>query len=171
MATSTPLTERLEDYLEAIHAISKERKVARSKEIASRLGVHNSSVTSALQVLSERGLVNYAPYEYITLTPAGMEAAEEVQRKHEILRTFLTDVLCVDDGEAEANAHRMEHVVSDEVLDRLVAFVEYVESCPREISQWQGDRFLCTSDPESEACRDCDRPYKRNTERNGTDER
>jgi DtxR family Mn-dependent transcriptional regulator len=169
MAPSTPLTERLEDYLEAIYAISNERKVARSKEIASRLGVHNSSVTSALQVLSERGLVNYAPYEYITLTTKGVQAAEEVQRKHKILRTFLAEVLCVDAEEAESNAHRMEHVVSDSVLDRLVAFVEYVESCPKEIAQWQGDRYLCKADPGSNACQSCRRPYKRGSEENGSE--
>jgi DtxR family Mn-dependent transcriptional regulator len=152
------LTERLEDYLEAIYSISQEKTVARSRDIAARLDVHNSSVTNALQTLAERGLVNYAPYEFVTLTAEGEEAAREVLRKHEILSRFLTDVLRISADEAEINAHRMEHVVTDAALDRLVAFLEYVESCPREIAQWQDNEFACNPDPESESCKTCGKP-------------
>lgn len=155
------LTERLEDYLEAIYSISQEKTVARSRDIAARLSVHNSSVTNALQTLSERGLINYAPYEFVTLTPMGEKAAKEVLHKHQILSSFLTDVLRIDPKEAEVNAHRMEHVVTDAVLDRLVAFVEYVETCPRELAQWQENQFVCKPDPDADVCRDCGRPMKK----------
>lgn len=157
MAANSPLTERLEDYLGAVYSISQERSVARSKEIASRLGVHNSSVTNALQTLAERGLVNYAPYEFVTLTPAGEAAAKDVLRKHRVLSAFLTDVLRIDAEEAEINAHRMEHVVTDAVLDRLVAFVEYIENCPRELAEWHEGEFACAPDPESDICKECGR--------------
>lgn len=153
------LTERLEDYLEAIYSISQEKTVARSRDIVARLKVHNSSVTNALQTLSERGLINYAPYEFVTLTPEGEKAAKEVLRKHQILSSFLTDVLRIGPEEAEVNAHRMEHVVTDAVLERLVAFVEYVETCPRELAQWRGNEFLCAPDPESQECRECGRQF------------
>lgn len=153
----TELTERLEDYLEAIYVISQEKTVARSRDIAARLAVHNSSVTNALQTLAERGLINYAPYEFVTLTADGEAAAKEVIRKHRILRSFLVDVLHVADEEAEANAHRMEHVVTDAVLDRLVAFVEYVATCPRELAQWRNNEFFCNYDPEAAVCKSCGR--------------
>jgi DtxR family Mn-dependent transcriptional regulator len=101
-------------------------------------------------------LVNYAPYEFVTLTPAGVAMAEEVLRKHSILSEFLTDVLQIDAEQAEVNAHRMEHVVTDAVLDRLVAFVEYIEACPRQLAQWRNNQFVCEPDPESDLCRECE---------------
>ncbi len=63
------LSASLEDYLEAIFQIVAEKPAARVKDIAKKLNVAGPSVTGALQALTERKLINYAPYELITLTP------------------------------------------------------------------------------------------------------
>jgi DtxR family transcriptional regulator, Mn-dependent transcriptional regulator len=83
MRVSPQLSASLEDYLEAIFHVIEDKQAARAKDIVERLGVHNSSVTQALRALSERGLVNYAPYDLVTLTEAGRTAAAEVVEKHQ----------------------------------------------------------------------------------------
>ena len=76
------LSASLEDYLEAIFNLSNAGKAARSKDIANLLGVSKSSVTGALKMLSERGLVDYRPYDPITLTKDGHKIASGIAKKH-----------------------------------------------------------------------------------------
>ena len=154
------LTESLEDYLETILLLTREHTVARSRDIAARLGVQRSSVTGALRALSDRKLINYEPYGYVTLTAAGTRQAEQVRRRHEVLRDFLVKVLSVDEAEADATACRMEHAVSKTVVDRLVAFAEFVETCPDAGAEWvRGFGYRCAKghDRNHAACKRCDR--------------
>ena len=89
------LSESLEDYLEVILDLEKTNKVARAKDIAERLDIQRGSVTGALKALEKKGLVNYAPYSYITLTPKGSRIAREITRRHNGLKDFLLQVLQV----------------------------------------------------------------------------
>ena len=129
--TEATLSASLEDYLEAIFHIVREKQAARPKDIANRLEVGNSSVTGALKALAERQLVNYAPYDVVTLTSSGEEVAREVVRRHETLREFFIKVLAADHELAEGAACRMEHAVPGELIDRFVRFIEFVEMCPK----------------------------------------
>lgn len=140
-ASGKTLTPSQEDYLEAILQLVRRRRVARVRDIARRLDVGMSSVTSALKSLSKRGFVNYDPYRVITLTDRGRRAAEEIVRRHELLREFLISVLGLDGEAAEANACRMEHAVDAALLERLGRFVEFVRRCGRAGDDW-GERFL-----------------------------
>jgi len=135
-AETQQLTASLEDYLEAIFHIVAAKQAARAKDIVLRMGVHNSSVTQALRSLSEKGLVNYAPYDLITLTTAGTRIARDVVRRHCTLKDFLVKVLSLEDQAAEEGACKMEHAISGEILDRLVKFVEYFDSCPMGHVHW-----------------------------------
>jgi DtxR family Mn-dependent transcriptional regulator len=90
------LSSNMEDYLEAIFHISQEKQAARAKDIADRVMVNKSSVTGALRSLSEKGLVNYAPYDIITLTAKGKRLAEEIVRRHAALKDFFIKVLLID---------------------------------------------------------------------------
>lgn len=121
------LSASLEDYLEAIYLIIKERGTARSKEIMSHLSVSGPSVTEALQLLSEKGLVNYQPYEPITLTTHGEELAKEVLHRHETLRNFFIDVLGIDRKTADEGACRMEHAASANIIERMVQYTRYLK--------------------------------------------
>ncbi len=131
MPASDALTASMEDYLEAIYHIVRKKQAARAKDIARRLAVNNSSVTGALRTLSEKGFINYAPYDVITLTHKGDKHDEDVVRRHEALMDFFTKVLCVDEAEASDAACKMEHAVSRTILNRLIRFVEFLEICPR----------------------------------------
>ena len=125
------LTESMEDYLEAILALEQRDKVARAKDIAERLAVKRGTVTGALKSLAEKGLINYTPYSYITLTPEGAAIAREISRRHQVIRNFLTEVLRIPHATAETTACRMEHVVEGMVLNRLVCFIDFIQQCPR----------------------------------------
>lgn len=126
----------MEDYLEAVFNLKKEKKFVRVKDIAQKMGVKLPTVTSMLNTLSERGLINHEKYEYVELTAKGKRIAKDVFRRHVILRDFLTDILNVDEKTAEEDACRMEHAVSPVTLDRFVGFMEFIESCPRGGSDW-----------------------------------
>lgn len=163
MSKTKKLTASQEDYLEAIYIISQEKKAARAKDIASLIGVRASSVTSALRTLGNLGLINYAPYDLITLTEKGEKAARGIVGKHNALKKFLTDVLGVESSEAEDAACRMEHSVPGGIVERLVKYAEYVEHCPKGGITWEsGFGFYCR-----EGCAEdsCDRPGQQRIKR------
>jgi DtxR family transcriptional regulator, Mn-dependent transcriptional regulator len=120
------LSASLEDYLEAIFNLGCDSEGARSKDVAEMLGVARSSVTGAMQALSEKGLANYRPYGCTTLTKSGRVLAAEVVRKHNILKSFFISVLGVDSDTAQQAACRAEHALGPEIIGRLLSFIEYV---------------------------------------------
>ncbi|MFO7975412.1 MAG: metal-dependent transcriptional regulator, partial [Candidatus Hydrogenedentota bacterium] len=109
---------------------------ARVKDIARRLNVSSSSVTSALHALKQRELINYEPYGVVTLTPRGLEVANEVVRGHEALRRFFVEVLGIGKDEAETAACGMEHAMPPLVLERLLDFVEFIGQAPGGRLHW-----------------------------------
>lgn len=125
------LSASMEDYLETIFLLVEDNKVARARDIAKRLQVNSSSVTGALRVLARKQLINYAPYEIITMTPLGEQVAASILRRHNSLRDFLVTVLAVDRKQAEGAACRMEHAVPRGVLERLAQFADFVQACPQ----------------------------------------
>ena len=131
MAGGEAISSSLEDYLEAILLAVRKKGAARAKDIATRLHVTSPSVTGALHALSERDLVNYTPYEFVTLTSEGEKLAEGVLRRHAALKDFLIKVLAVEESKAESAACSMEHALPRPILERLIRFVDFIESCPR----------------------------------------
>jgi DtxR family Mn-dependent transcriptional regulator len=130
------LSASLEDYLEVIFHLEQSNRVARAKDIADQMNVQRASVTGALKALSGRGLINYSPYSFITLTPAGRDIAREVIRRHKVLKEFFVNTLQLGPKDAEANACRIEHAIDPAVIERLVAFVEFMSICPRTGPEW-----------------------------------
>lgn len=118
------ISEHLEDYLETISVLESLHGVARPTDIASALNVKKPSVTSALNVLSEKGLVVYEKYRPVSLTPEGKNLAESISRKHKLLCGFFTDVLGVDPKSADLAACKMEHALDDDIMRRLVNFLK-----------------------------------------------
>ncbi len=140
-----PLSESLEMYLKTIYQIEQKKKAARVTDIAHELGVINSSVTGALRTLSNRGLINYAPYDIVTLTDDGEQLARDILEKYTTLRQFFIKVLGMDEQTAEADACQMEHRVSATLFNRLSRFVQYYESCPFEKVRWnEAIGYFCT---------------------------
>ncbi|MDY0350879.1 MAG: metal-dependent transcriptional regulator [Desulfobulbaceae bacterium] len=144
MPQSFDLSASLEDYIEAIYNIIAEKQTARSKDIAARLDVSGASVTEALRSLARKGLINYAPYEAITLTNNGRKAALDVIRRHNALKQFFVEVLGIDEETAEQGACRVEHAAPQAIIDRIIHFINFLESRPEE-SRRLVENFLAFS--------------------------
>ncbi len=114
----------MEDYLEAISHASNEKGFARVRDIRELMNVKTPSVTGAVRLLAKNGYLTHEKYGYIELTAKGKKAAEEIKRKHALLKSFLEDILKVSSDTAEADACKMEHVLSKETFDLLTKFVE-----------------------------------------------
>ena len=146
MKETAELSEALEDYLETILNLENVQKVARAKDIAENLGVQRGSVTSALKSLKEKGLINYEPYSFITLTPKGIKHAKGISKRHDVIKDFLLTILQIDEETADSTACRMEHAIDEKTLQRLVCFIEYFSMCPRTGETWkQSFVKYCTS--------------------------
>lgn len=131
MTQTEKLSASLEDYLEAIFNIISDKGAVRAKDIAKYLGVKAGSVTVALKALSKTDHINYQPYEVITLTSKGLEQAKEIIRKHEILKDFFVGILGADPKVAEEGACKIEHVIPERLIKRLISFTEFIQACPR----------------------------------------
>ena len=129
MGVSKPTTSG-EGYLKAIALLGKEGKVVRVTEIGKLLQVKAPSVTEALTKLSEAGLVKHQKYGGVELTTEGARIARDVNRRHEVLRRFLAEILNVHREIAEQDACGMEHALSTDSLDRMAKFVEFMSNCP-----------------------------------------
>lgn len=131
-----PLSSVMEDYLEAIFDVGKEKRVIRVKDIAKRLDVKMPTVTSMFKTLSKRGFVHYEKYEYVELTDKGSEVGSEIHRKHMVLRKFLTDILNIDLNTADEEGCKMEHALSVGTLDSITDFMAFIQACPRVGEDW-----------------------------------
>ncbi len=119
---SKQITPSLEDYLEAIYNLKCENGKARVTDIAARLSIAKSSVNKAIKALSDRGYIVHERYGLIELTSSGELAARAVIEKHSALTVFFTKVLRVDPGTAEQEACKIEHVISDSTLKKIIDF-------------------------------------------------
>ena len=113
------ISSSLEDYLEAIYLFSEKGSEVRSGQIATYLNVKKSSVTEAIQNLAKEGFINYKPYSPITLTEKGKNAAENIFRKHNIVKNFFKEILNMSEDEASDTACKIEHVISDNLASRF----------------------------------------------------
>jgi len=120
------LREASENYLEAILKLEDENRHVRSIDVAGELGVSRPSVNKAIGVLKKMGMVEQQPYGRISLTEEGRRQANEIMLRHVTLKKFLTFVLGVDDATADVDACKMEHVVSEQTMRNLTAYIETV---------------------------------------------
>lgn len=122
------ISSSLEDYLETIYLFSQKGNEVRAGQIALHMNVKKSSVTEALQNLSKEGLINYKPYNPITLTEKGKNSAENILRKHNIVKDFFKEILNMSDEVASDTACKIEHVISDELASRFGSLHETLKS-------------------------------------------
>ena len=130
------LSHSMEDYIEAIYVISLTNKVIRVKEIAKFLKVKTPSVVDAVRKLIEKGLVEHEKYGYLELTEDGFRLAREVYEKHKKIYKFLRDILGVSEKVSKKDACNIEHYISEEVLDRMIKFINFIDTCPEGYPRW-----------------------------------
>lgn len=137
------LSPAMEDYLETIFKVQQHRKAVRVKDIAKLKGVSLPSVNSALITLVRKKLVIHDKYDYVELSELGEAIAQRIDQKHKILRKFFVEFLGLDEDTAEKDSCKMEHGLSSETLNRLVSFMDYVQtgSCTQGIINGQLECF------------------------------
>jgi DtxR family Mn-dependent transcriptional regulator len=115
------LSPSIENYLKTIYQIISTGKRASTNEIAAHMGVMPASVTGMLQKMaaSEPPLVEYRKHHGAVLTPDGEAVALAVVRQHRLLELFLHEVLGYTWDEVHVEADRLEHVISQDMVDRM----------------------------------------------------
>jgi DtxR family Mn-dependent transcriptional regulator len=88
------------------------------------------SVSEMLLKLRDQGLIDYAPYEGAVLTGPGREQALQIERKHQLLETFLVDTLGVELDKAHDEACEMEHTISENTVEKICAYLGHPRYCP-----------------------------------------
>jgi DtxR family transcriptional regulator, Mn-dependent transcriptional regulator len=119
----------LEEYLEAIHELEEEGTQVIQARLADRLGHSAPAVSEMIRRLRDEGYLSVKE-RAVTLTVKGRARAESVVRKHRLAERLLTDVIGLPWEKAHVEACRWEHVISDEVEDRLVELLGHPTTCP-----------------------------------------
>ena len=122
------VTHSMAHYLQAVAALKHEKGEARVGEVAERLGVSKSGVTSMMRSLQARGLVTHEPYGGVELTPAGQRLAERTESNRKVLSMFLSEILGVSEPVAVEDACMIEHLVSPEVSLELLRLTTFLRS-------------------------------------------
>ncbi len=122
----------IENYVKSIYQICVQQndQPAATGQIATSLGVSPGTVTSMLKTISESGLAEYTPYEGVCLTDAGRALALRVLRRHRLIELFLAKTLDLSWDEVHEEAENMEHAVSDRLVDRIDAYLDFPASDP-----------------------------------------
>ncbi|OQY86808.1 MAG: hypothetical protein B6D41_13050 [Chloroflexi bacterium UTCFX4] len=124
---TTPTTE---EYLEIIYMMAAEDRIVKGARLAEIIGVSRPTVTATLRRMLRDDLIALDAKKQITLTPKGYAIADMLQRRHRIIERWLTDTLGLDWAESDAESHRLEHVFSDQVVERLNELLGFPETCP-----------------------------------------
>lgn len=124
------VSKGLERYLRTIFSLSLQKKVIRVRDLSKAMKVKPSSVVGALRRLKAKGLIRYEKHEFIELTKEGKELAQFLQRRHKILSRFFSELLNLPLESAEHNVSLMEYYVQGEALERIVKFLEFLQTCP-----------------------------------------
>lgn len=122
----------VENYAKAVLHLSVRRKGGwvSTGEVAAALHVTPGTVTTMLKVLADRGLATYKPYSGIKLTKAGRTLALRVLRRHRLIELFLVKTLDLKWDEVHDEAERMEHAVSDSLIDRVDEYLGHPDFDP-----------------------------------------
>src|SRR6185437_12757525 len=115
------LTRSVEDYLKAIYRLSPSGRPASTSEIAHLLELSAPSVSGMIKRLSEQGLLEHVPYKGVLLTPEGRRAALRMLRRHRLIEAYLVEFLGYSWDTVHEEAERLEHAVSDLLIERMAA--------------------------------------------------
>ncbi len=151
MHSSEGLSSTHEMYLKVLYQLEEENEVARVRDMARGLGVKPGTITAVLKKLEQNGLVIHDHYGAIKLTPAGKRLAVCVVHRFEILKQMLTNVLGLDEDEAELDACQMEHAVSPNTINRMEVLLQRVKDGQVNV----GSMLQPVLDHDPTQCSDC----------------
>jgi DtxR family Mn-dependent transcriptional regulator len=110
--------------------MTRENRTVIAARLSEKMGVAAPTVWAALQRMQRDGLVKLSARKEITLSEAGLEAAESVMRRHRLAECLLVDILGLAWHEAHEEAHRIEHAISPRVEARILAVLDHPTTCP-----------------------------------------
>jgi DtxR family transcriptional regulator, Mn-dependent transcriptional regulator len=123
-------TPTVEAYLEIIYMMAAEGQSVIGARLAESLHVSRPTVTTTLKRMVREGLVKFSGGKEVQMTTKGQAIAERLQHRHRIVERWLTDVLGLDWAKSDAEAHHLEHAMSDEVAELLNKHLGYPTTCP-----------------------------------------
>lgn len=120
----------VEDYIKHIWKLLSQGRRATTKAIADRTGLGRGTVSGMLKQLAARGLVNHQPYRGVQLTDAGERLALQIVRRHRLIELFLVQTLGLGWEQVHDDAERLEHAVSDQLIEHIDRYLGYPEVDP-----------------------------------------
>ena len=149
------ISQASQDYLKTIYKLAHGQNPVASVTtslLAENLSVAPASVTNMLKKLASIKLVEHTPYQGVVLTPTGERVALEVLRHHRLLELYLSEVLGFDLDKVDAEADRLEHVISEEFEDKIDRALGYPTvdphgaPIPRKDGSIEYGDYLCLSE-------------------------
>lgn len=120
----------VQNYLKAIYLLQENRETVTTTALAQWLDVSAASATNMIKKLARLNLVRHSPYHGVELTAAGEKMALEVLRHHRLIELFLAEALGVPWEKVHAEAEKIEHVISEDLEDRIANFLGDPERDP-----------------------------------------
>lgn len=117
------LHESAEMYLETIYLLSRQSSCVRSVDVAEHMGYSKPSISRAVGLLKKQGYLCVDADGFLTLTEEGLAAAEKVFERHTVLAGLLQK-MGVSEQTAAEDACKIEHVICDETLQAIKAYLE-----------------------------------------------
>ena len=112
-------TPAVEDYLKSIYKLQQTAETVTTTDIAKGMKVSMASTSNMVKRLTKEGMVSHKPYKGVQLTPKGEKFILKLVRRHRLLELFLTKILRMDWDMVDAEAEQLEHVISDDLEQRI----------------------------------------------------
>lgn len=122
--------QAIEDYLKTIYRLEQEESPVSTSRIAAARNVRPGSATSMIQRLDRLKLLHYEKHRGVTLTSSGRDIALEVIRHHRLVELYLIEALGFSWDEVHEQADILEHVISEQLEERIAAALNYPEFDP-----------------------------------------
>jgi len=119
-----------ENYLKSIYHLALSNEMVSTNQLAALLRTKASSVTDMLKKLAEKELINYTPYQGVSLSLTGEKVAVNIIRKHRLWEYFLVEKLHFKWDQVHDMAEEMEHISSNELINRLDKFMGFPKYDP-----------------------------------------
>ena len=123
-------SQAVEDYLKAIYKLQSSQSMVVTSALADHLGVNPASATGMIKKLADSNLVSYERYQGVKLTPPGEKIALEVIRHHRLIELYLAEALNVPWDQVHDEAEKWEHILSEDLEDRIDKILGYPTTDP-----------------------------------------
>ncbi len=117
------MLKSIEDYLKNIYELQEQEERVTTNRLSEKLGITPASATGMIKKLAAMNLVKHRPYQGVELTKEGRLMALEVIRHHRLIELFLSRALGVPWDRVHEEAEKWEHVISEDIEDRIDRFL------------------------------------------------